>query len=608
MDAAIARDSLAAWKSFRTLGGIEVGGRDADFEAKLKQLLAPLAPDLETALEACSTDDLVRALFQVVSPFAEMFRNIVAFFQTAGANQGREQWMIKIEEDHLDLADFEAFLENWASVEKLLDIPAIDFRGAWALNDATDGLPLRERPLLGFHSDDRSPTGDPVIDAWLAAYAKGDYRPFPAVLHPDVVPAELADAAGICWAAVERIRSIWGSRERMDAAYRAWDGRTKLLPIVEADALDPGTIAQNETDFWLGSSLVILGRALRASSLDLYTLGVRLTDAYAKFGRREIGFEADISLLERILSLPAWRRRHELYAVWIATEIVAGLPDHDVELHHEDGRIVFAFRETVVATIRTAFPVMRLFAERRVPLDSPIGEGRTANVQPDYSLWSGPEASDRCKLVVEVKHYKRAARTRFSAVLVDYARAHPDAVIALVNHGPTGDMIDGVENHIVKRCRQFGELTASNRSQRDAFRKLVRDIVGAPPSAGATSTTSGSVALLIDVSSSMRAILASPVFASWLNRSGIGGAGLIALADTQIRQRCASDQALAAATGFTGASSTALIGPVAELLGDFEQVMVATDWDGVSELAQFGDRLISKLEQANGLWIATVTR
>lgn len=36
-------------------------------------------------------------------------------------------------------------------------------------------------------------------------------------------------------------------------------------------------------------------------------------------------------------------KRHELYAVWIATEIVQATEGHRCTIHHDNGRIEFAF-------------------------------------------------------------------------------------------------------------------------------------------------------------------------------------------------------------------------------------------------------------------------
>ena len=73
-------------------------------------------------------------------------------------------------------------------------------------------------------------------------------------------------------------------------------------------------------------------------------------------------------------------------------------------------------------------PPIRLIGERRSTLSSPLGEGRKNGAQPDYGLWSNDAELERCILVVEVKHYAKAARRKFHEVVVDYATAHPFAL------------------------------------------------------------------------------------------------------------------------------------------------------------------------------------
>ncbi len=184
--------------------------------------------------------------------------------------------------------------------------------------------------------------------------------------------------------------------------------------------------------------------------------------------------------LDRFLSLPVWQKRHEIYAVWIFTEMVAAVDRHDLEVHHDHGRLAFEFRETRLATITSARPELELITERRSPLANPLGAGRNANVQPDFGVWTQASAGHRCTLVVEVKHYKRSANRSFSEVLADYAAAHQHAQIVLVNYGPIGDVLDCIPVISRARCVAIDRLTPLNRSARKEFAKLVRNVVGEP--------------------------------------------------------------------------------------------------------------------------------
>jgi hypothetical protein len=517
-----------------------------------------------------------------------MFRDIVAFFQAAGASRGREQWRVKLDDAHLDLKDFQSFLASWSKVEAELDIPAIDWRRAEALREAAQIVPGLTQSLSTFLHDDKfaPSSGDAAVDAWLLAYKRGEYRPIPSVLLPHHFGPGLADAAAITWAGIERVRTIWGDRETMMADRHA-------LTSDMADGLAPGSVAQHETDYWLCTSVHLLGRILRLPAEDQAALGAKLEARYRDLARRKLSFKADVQALERILSLPVWRRRHELYAVWIATEMVRALDGHDVELHHEDGSIVFAFKDTVVATVRSAAPERTLVAERRTPLADPVGKGRTGAVQPDYGVWSEGRGGQRCDLIVEVKHYKREAKGPFRDVLIDYTRAHPGAQVVLVNHGPASAQDEGLDRDAARRSEVLGDLTPTNRSQRDALAALVREAVGEPALRAFAGGFRPNSVLAVDVSGSMVDWLASDDFERLLTRFAAAGGGEVALVDSRIRDRLAPAKALAAIRTIDDLAGTALADPIRALLAEHGVVYVVTDQEGARDLEDLAPRVLA---------------
>jgi hypothetical protein len=108
-----------------------------------------------------------------------------------------------------------------------------------------------------------------------------------------------------------------------------------------------------------------------------------------------------------------WKQRFETYGIWIATQIVGSLDDHDAVLHSDSGELKFAFNETRIADIETANPRLSHFSERRVALVDPVGKSRTESAQPDFSIWTEGGGSSEYVLVVEVKHYKKCSRRNF---------------------------------------------------------------------------------------------------------------------------------------------------------------------------------------------------
>ena len=580
--AGVARDSHAAWRRLLEAGGIEPNQRDAGFVDALRARLSPKAATIEDALRAASTDDLVRTFFDLVQPFVAMFRAIMDFFRLAGAREGREQWQIQIDEEHLDLRHFQRFLEHWNELDYDLDVPSVDARGAWAVFEAGRDIPALRGALDFLRGPGETSSGHADVDAWLNEYRDGRYGPFPASLQPSRVPPEMRDAAGITSAAVALFRGRWPDREAMRRDHAA-----RGYPQDHADGFSPDTIAQNESDYWLGSSIANLARYPSLIATDRALFTDNLVEILSSYPRRLIGLRTTWRELERILSLPLWRKRNELYAVWIATEIADAVNDHNVELHHEDGRIVFAFREAVVATILSTRPEVRLYAERRTPLVNPVGHGRTGNVQPDYSLWRGNDSQESCGLVVEVKHYLQSSPARFREVLIDYARAHASAKVVLVNHGHTG-WPDNIPTDIRDRCHVIGDLTVSHLPARGKLRTLVRDYVGPP-----VLTMSSSI-IAIDISMSMAEVVhrleESGVLADLVGKYASRSVVFI---DTAVRHICDAENASAFLRRTKCDGGTALTGPLADLLEQYGRVVLVTDEEGVFDVPRTPDRVES---------------
>lgn len=574
----IHRDSLAAWIDFQQRGGIELQGRDEGLDDELKNRLMPSAQSLEEALQTTTTDDFVSIFFSVLEPFVAMFRAILDFFEKAAATEGREQWNIMVDDVDFKLIDFLRFLKKWDSVPCEIEVPAVDFQGAWLVSQAIDDIP--EMKII-YQSAGPYWSGISDIDKWLRAYRAGVYEELPQSLAPSRLGPGYADAAALALVALKVIRQGYASREALIAEHRA-----RSFHMDRADALSPRTIAQNETDFWLQSLVSVLACSQTLPSALQEKLGNRLKDKFAPYPRKKFNVQITVADLQAYLSLPVWKKRHELYAVWIATEIVNAVPDHRCEIHSEDGRIVFAFRETIVATIKSSWPPVKLISERRVPLAAPVGKGRSANVQPDYGLWRSEGGVETCGLVVEVKHYKRSASSSFGDVLIDYARAFPTAEVYLVNHGPVGHATKDMPRELLRRCNTIKELTASNSSAREELRKAVRKYVGDPviKLAKTPGSPRADTVLAVDVSASMRSYLSSPTFSKIVQEIVDERCEMAALIDIDVRTLVQLEELPTAIEAAIDGGSTDLDKPIRKLLTTFDRAIVVTDDEGANTL------------------------
>lgn len=576
MRTVVCRDSLSAWRRLSKIGGIEPDDRDEDLVTELRNQIDPDASNLEDALSSTSTDLFLQALFQVIQPFALMFRDVLAFFEMAGAREGQRQWKISVGGEYVDLQHFEEFLEHWNSIECEFEISAIDLAGAFIPNQVRLESGSSDYLLEGESVNGAITTGIEDVDAWLSEYDEDRYAPFPASLYPDRLAPGLDDAARIAVAGLSVIRRRGLDRKEMIAEPRAGSRR-----VDERDALNPWTIAQNETDYWLRSTVQYLASILLRAEEERNAFGAKLARAYEEFPRRRVNANVQVKDVERLLSLPAWKKRYELYGVWVASEIAQALEDHEITVNHSDGELKFAFKEARIMDVESARPKVSLFSERRTPLANPVGKGRESAVQPDFGLWACGSQPDHCVMIIEVKHYKKRSRRNFRDALNDYARAHPGATVVLVNYGPVGSDFSDLPKEINDRCIMIGHLNPENRSAGISFREAVRTCVGPP----VIETIDGECiaaadVVVVDSSRSMSGIVGSDWFRRFIDKLKDGNAKF-ALVDTEVRAFGELDLLRGWLSQPAFGPSTSLSKPVAELLGKYEQLVIVTDQDGL---------------------------
>lgn len=604
MASTVHRDSLSAWNALRHVCGMDLDDRDEDLVGKLKERIDATAADLESALASVTVEQFLSALFASIQPFVSMFIDILKFFEKAAALQGQSQWRVSVGDEFLEFRHFEEFLEHWNSIDIDFDVPALDRRHAFILNDIRAEIRDYGHLVDGMDYDKPARTGLPDVDDWLADYDAGSYSPFPSSLMPQNFPAGLSDAATVIQAAVTILRQQGLTREEMLDEHRA-----RHCKSISDDALHPWTIAQSETDYWLRSHVGYLANIRLLPEMELQELAAKVAEKLAPFPRRRIPGKIDVKNMERLLSLPVWKQRYETYGVWIATQIVGSLVDHDVVILSDNNELKFAFGEARIAEIKTASPTLSLFAERRVALANPVGKSRTEAAQPDFGLWTQNDQSPECVLVVEVKHYKKRSRRNFREALIDYSRAHPRATVVLVNYGPVGTEFSDLPDQIGKRCHMIGPLTPETHQTLADFRGLVRTIVGSPVR---RPQLSGLVAadqiIALDVSGSMESILISEALRDYLVQSP-GKDNIVVLIDQGVRSTvrgCEFDRWFA--ENDLG-SLTSLAGPVVALLSQYEQIVVVTDEGGMQSLSALNyTRILSPLGEASDAIFIRVIR
>lgn len=596
----INRSAADAWSQLVKGGALDIDGRDKEFAGAVCKMLDPAGTDLGDALAKATTDQLIQVFFRALQPFSEMYREILRFFTTAGAKYGRDQWRIGISEKHLELSDFEDFVRMWDGVPGEIDVPALgheDFGVVW--------LAWEAYPQLGNLANKaaREPAELEIadVDRWLVDYRSGQINPLPLSVLSEQQDAGFRELAALVATVHEGLVAFSQNRAVLRSQF---DWRT----LKGSDAFSVNQLAFLDTDNWLGTAVAGLALAKGIAPESRSRIARVLQNAFEGLPTRKLNARVSLDDLDRFLSLPVWQKRHEIYAVWVFTEMAAAANEHDLQIYHDQGRIAFEFRESRLATVTSARPPVDMITERRSPIAYPVGAGRTANVQPDFGLWARDPGAERCALVVEVKHYKRTAKRSFSEVMTDYAAAHPNAPIVLVNYGPIGDILDRIPLSAKGRCVTVEHLTALNRTAREEFRDLVRKVIGSPVRAALEigGTTRAKSAVAVDVSRSMAQVLSDPRFSSALAAIAVAPhASEIFPIDRRVHTAISVEQAIERLRSIQG-DINALEAPVTELLGTYEEVIVLTDRDGLNDLSAL--RSASEEFAAGSFFRVTVCR
>lgn len=477
MKDAIHRDSASAWKQLRTAGGLDITYRDEDLVDRLKNSLDENAASLEEALGNSSTDEFIRAFFQVVHPFVEIFRDILKFFNKAGEKEGQSQLQISITDDHIGLEDFIEFLTHLKSIKIPTDIPSVDSDGIWALQRIVSDYSYENDRVLP-RSDRINKNADcDDVNSWIERYEEGTYLPLPKSVSQYRMGLGITDATNIVSFVIETIRIHCNPKDRSWFELYSEELVENSLP---ATALNMRTIAINETDHWVRTNILSLALLIDMSPEDREIINHKLQSCYSQYDRVRVEAVNCIVEIEKLLSLPVWRKRHELYGVWVATQLVQALESdgHVVELLHNNGEFQFRFREATLAIFETTDPIASLITERRTKSSNLVGRGRVNAVQPDFAFWRDDIA--KCELIIEVKHYRNRSRRNFRDALIDYGRAHQTARIVLVNYGPTGDLFVDLPDDVADRSEMIGHLIPNNRSEIDRLYDIVRTQIGRP--------------------------------------------------------------------------------------------------------------------------------
>jgi len=424
-----------------------------------------------------TAEDLLRAFFATLQPFAEMKTDILAMLADARAQASGDSLRIRFNftdgDAPLDLLleDFGSQMERFAQV-LIPTLPLIEIAKLWSLCRA------------GFEDEPRIRAARPkpqrlskVID-WLADYRNGGpFSPLPGGwetgdTQTDVrlgrivrlMNALLARFVlyGPTHAALEHAARAAGGEERDGACYSV-----RELWFIESDYW-PAAITEwilKVNDVFVDGDQALLSQIHR--QVDTVLPESEGVDQVTNL----------LSILEDIVDLPVWKHRYEVYAVWLGAQIHRTLTDDGwhFRFHLVNSRLEFAFRGVHLATLRRAEhePELYWWTELRTNHFDLPNTRRTSGIQPDYRILRSPlSAPDRDVLVLEAKQHLQSSNKEFKEAVEDYAHACPRAGVLLVNYGPcSANLMTMIAPEARTHSAAYGKVHPGNPQAVEALRE-----------------------------------------------------------------------------------------------------------------------------------------
>lgn len=434
-------------------------GYDAELAAVLRERLYPNATvSLEHELRSAppSTETFLDAFFNALKPFSQMLREVLAMFEEAGARRSDENLRIAFDFDKASEA-LALTLEEFREVESFfreIARPIVERRWSsdtlWLLSRDVEGvLEQVGGPDKPRYYNTPSQIRDSRVREWIERNGKNDWLPFPG--FPTSGDLDLDKTVDM---AQDLIHYMIAEVMRLGTTYQQFTARLTELPTREreegdapgrADELPRRNFVIAAHDFWPNTFAENVCLAIEAVKNQKYegqpTAASQLSGAIqAGFDRPPRTERTRVTLEQEfsdLINLPIWRKRHELYAVWVGSRIADALSDLSWEWHPDGDTLRFSFSGVELATISADRARHVFWTEKRTALEEPSFFGRK-HIQPDYRIMTVPtHRYDATSLVVECKQYRKWSKRNFGVALDDYAKGCPKAPIILVNYGPT---------------------------------------------------------------------------------------------------------------------------------------------------------------------------
>ena len=499
------------WEFLKREGGIDTRLYDSALEQELRESLGlPGKGKFETLLtkHKVGTEVFVSAFLNAVSPYSSMMSELLTIFEKSGVKSTNQNMPINYDfgtgapETLFDIEHFKQEIEVWNEVVQEFSTRVWGEEQLWNLN----------RVLSGYININET---NPEVTDWLEEYRSG--------IWPDVIPdcpgsgvpdldTKLNEAWRI-WRKVVKESARYGKARfsAIDSGFESGESQSSgeqppaenysrcesdesqssseppLRDISVHEDWSPALLYRIDQDYWAAS--VISG----ISGIASYVSGLSKSapEETARAISSELGYLLEQiprgiserttlqNRLKDILSLPFWQKRHELYSVWIFSQILSAVEHLEPRVHVVGENLSFSFSGTHLATLGEFISGLHVWAELKSPLLNPRGKSRKRAIQPDYSLVTNPITNPLSSVLeIECKQYLRPSAKNFSDALTDYANGRPNAHVMLVNYGPSDkSTMDLVDASVIERTSFIGKMRPDNEAAKHEFRTLVQQVL-----------------------------------------------------------------------------------------------------------------------------------
>ena len=483
-------------------------GYDDELVKILKKRLYPKATrSLNRELHAAppTTEAFLEVFFTELKPFSQMLREVLDMFEAAGAKRSDENMRITFDFDKAS-KELELTLQQFREVEVFLRrITRPTIERLWNPNtlgsltqDVRQLLESFDASLAEYPPQDTPSlhVRDPHVAPWIEKNGREVWLSFPGfpksgIEELDKTLAMAENLINYMIAEVLRLGRTYKEFEKQ-LTKLLWNNQDKAREETDGneDDLPRRDFVQLAHDFWPNSFARFVCLGIEAvngyQGKEKTTAAAQLASAIQSGFDRPPHHERTVESIEQdfrdLINLPIWKKRHELYAVWVASRISDALSDLSWEWHPDGDTLRFPFGGVELATLRGNDGNTHIFwTEKRTVLEGGGMFGRK-HIQPDYRIMTVPtHRNDATSLVVECKQYRKWSKKNFGAALDDYAKGCPDAMVILVNYGPTdSNILSLVDSSRRDRAFLVGNFKPGENSALDNFRTLIRNSYAIP--------------------------------------------------------------------------------------------------------------------------------